>query len=359
MRQPRRRIALNSLSNALQPRTSAAKIALTVVDDEPLIQDILIRAARSWEYECQAAGTAEQALDLLERSPTPIVITDLRMPGRGGVWLVREIHRRWPEVAIIVITAGHDTDAAISCLNAGAQHYFLKPVKLEEFHHVLETAAQTYRLRQENQRYRRYLERTVTRRTRQLRTTFLSAIDSLVRTMEERDPYTAGHSLRVRRYALRLARALGLTEAVRRRLSLAAKLHDIGKIGVPEAILHKQGALTPEEQHVVQEHPVIGERVLRPIIRNAAVLAAIRSHHERLDGSGYPDGLRGDAIPLLARLITIADCFDALTSSRAYRDKLPLGDALEVLRSGSGHHFEPRFLEVFLELAPHLFYEEV
>src|SRR5207245_1873774 len=145
--------------------------------------------------------------------------------GRGGIWLVREIRRRWPEVGIIVLTAGHDPDAATECLRAGAHHYFFKPIKLDEFRHVLETAWRSYRLQQEDQRHRAALERAVRRQTRRVRRTFLSAIDSLIRTMEERDPYTAGHSLRVRLYALALADALNLDARQRQLLSLAAKLH--------------------------------------------------------------------------------------------------------------------------------------
>src|SRR5262245_62622044 len=162
-----------------------AALSVTVVEDEPMAQDVLVRAARAWDYECQAASTAEQALELLEQQPTAIVVTDLRMPGAGGIWLVREIRRRWPEVAIIVVTAGHDTDAAIDCLNAGAQHYFLKPVKLDEFRHALESSTRTYLLEQENNRYRQHLEATVARQTQLLRQNFLSAIQSLVRTLED------------------------------------------------------------------------------------------------------------------------------------------------------------------------------
>jgi response regulator RpfG family c-di-GMP phosphodiesterase len=330
--------------------TEPATIPVTVVDDEPLAQDVLVRAARSWAYDCQAAGSAEQALHLLESRLTPIVVTDLRMPGRGGIWLVREIRRRWPQVAIIVVTAGDDSDAAIECLNAGAQHYFLKPINLDEFRHALEVTARTWMLKQENERYRNHLEQTVRRQTRRLRVNYLAAIESLVRAIEERDTYTAGHSIRVRRFALQLAKALGLSRLQRKRLSLAAKLHDIGKIGIPEAILNKPDKLTAAEYAIVKEHPVKGERVLAPIIRNRAVLAAIRGHHERLDGTGYPDGLSGNQIPLLARIIAIADCFDALTTSRAYRSAMPVPQALDVLHRDAGTHFEPRFVEAFLEV---------
>src|SRR5437588_9944458 len=185
-----------------------AGIAVTVVDDEPVAQDVLVRAARSWDYQCQSAGTAEQALELLQKKLTPIVVTDLLMPGRGGIWLVREVRRRWPEVGIIVLTAGHDPDSAKECLRAGAHHYFFKPIKLDEFRHVLETTWRTFQFQQADKLYRAQLERDVRRQTQRVRRTFLSAIDSLVRTMEARDPYTAGHSRRVRHFALRLASSI-------------------------------------------------------------------------------------------------------------------------------------------------------
>ncbi len=328
--------------------------SVTVVDDEPYIQDILSRAARSWHYRCQTADSAEHALLLLEKQLTPVVVTDLRMPGLGGVWLVRQIRQRWPEVGIVVLTAAQDAETARQCLEAGAQHFFLKPIKLEEFHHVLETASRSYQEQHENKRHRGELERAVHRQTQRVRKTFLSAIESLVRTIEERDRYTAGHSIRVRRYALALARVTGLAPRLCKQLSLAAKLHDIGKVAVPETILQKPGALTPEEEAIIRLHPETGERILTPIIRNRAVLSAIRSHHERLDGKGYPDGLQGDAVPLLARMIAIPDVFDALTSSRAYRQALPPSQALEILRQGAGTHFDSELVYAFVQLAPQL-----
>jgi putative two-component system response regulator len=324
---------------------------VTVVDDEALARDVLVRAARSWRFHCQSAATAEQALELLQESPTPIVVTDLLMPGRGGVWLIREIRRRWPHVEVIVLTAGHDPESAEECLQAGANHYFFKPIKLDEFRHVLETTHRSYQSREENRRHRTALEQAVHRQTRRVRRTFLSAIDSLARTMEERDPSTAGHSLRVRRYSLLLAQELGLDARTRRRLSLASKLHDIGKAGVPEAILNKPGRLTTAEQHIVRQHPVIGERILSPVVRNRQVLSAIRHHHERIDGTGYPDGLSGERIPLLARVIAIADCYDALTSARAYRAALTRAEAHEIIGADAGTHLDARLVRVFLRIA--------
>ena len=329
-------------------------LAVTVVEDEPMAQDVLVRAARSWHYECQAAGTAEQALDLLESNPTPIVVTDLRMPGRGGLWLIHEIRKRWPGVGIIVLTAGGEPDATSECLRAGADHYLFKPIKLDELRHVLETTWRTYREECDQSDLRLRLERAVRKQTRRVRRTFLSGMTSLALTMEERDPYTAGHSRRVRDYALDLARALGIDRKRRRLLSLAAQLHDIGKVAVPDAILHKPGALTEEEVAVVRDHPVVGERILTPVVRNREILAGIRGHHERIDGTGYPDRLGGDEIPLFAKLIAIPDCFDALTTSRAYRNAMTCHEALSILRDGAGQHFDAELVRKFVEIAPYL-----
>lgn len=327
---------------------------LTIVDDESTMRDVLMLAARALSYPSQAAASGEEALQLLEVQPTPIVITDLRMPGMGGVQLVRAIRARWPRCAIIVITAGDDSAAAIECLNAGAHRYFLKPINFDEFRHALETTLHTWTLEEERTRYQEHLEKTVRRQTRRVQQTFLSGIDSLVRSLEARHPYTKGHSLRVRHYALALARALGLDARQRRQLSLAAKLHDIGKVGVPDHILDKEHCLATEEHAVIRKHPIIGQKILQPIIRDRAILLAIRGHHERIDGAGYPDGLAGEQIPLLARMIAVADCFDALTSDRSYRQALPLNEALTILQSATEGQLEPRLVQEFVSLGPTL-----
>jgi response regulator RpfG family c-di-GMP phosphodiesterase len=331
---------------------ATAALTITIVDDEAHMQEVLLLAVGGWGFKSQVAATAEEALVLLSKQPTPVVVTDLRMPGQGGVWLVREIRRRCPGTGVIVLTGSGDADMAIECLNAGADRYLLKPLRFEELHHAIEATLRTVKLERERECHRQELEQQVKQQTALVRHTFLSAIDSLVRTLEARHPYTKGHSLRVRRYALRLGRVLGLSDAKCKQLSLAAKLHDIGKVGVPEAILNKAGQLSRAEFKVIRQHPEIGERILTPIIQNPSILAAVRGHHERLDGKGYPDGLKGRQIPLLARIIAVADTFDALTSSRAYREPLTLPRAMEALRTGAGTQFEPRFIRAFLTIAP-------
>jgi response regulator RpfG family c-di-GMP phosphodiesterase len=332
------------------PVVTSPYAAVTVVEDEPHVRDVMVRAIRSWNYDCQDAGNAEQALALLEVRPTPVVVTDLRMPGQGGVWLTRETLRRWPTSSVIVVTAGGEMDAVTKCLDAGAQHYFLKPIHFDEFQHALAATLRAHQERREGERRRHRLERDLEHHRGRLRHAFLSAVTSLVRTLEARDAYTSGHSFRVRSYGLRLANRLQLDETTKRRLSLAAKLHDIGKIALPESVLNKESRLTVEEYAMVMEHPEIGERILRPIIRNREILAGIRGHHERYDGGGYPDGLRGESIPLLGRIIAVADCFDALTSRRAYRQPLPGAAALELIRQRAGTQFDPKLAAAFVEM---------
>lgn len=328
----------------------AARKRVTVVDDDPVSLDVLQRAAALWQFDCQTARSAEEALELLERHPTPVVVTDLRMPGRGGAWLVQEVQKRWPESAVIVVTAGDEDNAMLECLQAGAHHYFLKPIHLDEFHHALQATINGFQLRRERERYRRCLEAKLARKTKRLRNTFFAAINSLVRTLEARDSYTSGHSLRVAEYSTRLARQLDLAPAFLRQLRLSARLHDIGKVGMAEGILNKPDVLTPQEFDIVREHPVIGERILKPIIRGKNILAGIRHHHERFDGAGYPDRLAGESIPFIARIIAVADCYDALTSSRAYRPMLEPAGALELIESEAGRQFDPTLVPVFLDV---------
>ncbi len=325
--------------------------SVTIVDDEPYARDILIRAATMAGFSCQGFENAESAWRALERQTTPIVVTDLRMPGKGGLWLIREIQQRWPNLSIIVVSVGVEEDGHMeTILNKGVSHYLLKPVHLDEFCHALESCWQTQNTHANQGRYEALLEGALIRQSRELRKTFHSAITSLVRTLEARDVHTSGHSLRVRNYSVALAKKIGLTPKALKALKLAAWLHDIGKMGLPEAILNKPTLLTDEEFSRVREHPVVGERILTPIIRNPLVLQAIRGHHERYDGRGYPDGISGENIPLLARIITVADCYDALTTTRAYRSAQARDSVLDFLRAGMGTQFDPDLVPPFVDV---------
>jgi response regulator RpfG family c-di-GMP phosphodiesterase len=318
------------------------------VEDEPSITELMSRALRLWDHDFQVCTNAEDAISLLQKHPTPILLTDLGMPGQGGLWLVRETRERWPEMMVIVMTGNQDVGSAVECLNAGAHQYLFKPVDLQQLRRVLDNALETIRLRREHKDYQQRLEATVRRQTRKIRRLFLSGINSLIRALEARDPYTSGHSQRVRSSSVALARSLKMSRTEVRQISLAAALHDIGKVAIPEAILNKPGKLTPDEWLAIQAHPVTGENILRPIIHSKAIRAGIRGHHERLDGCGYPDGLEGDEIHVFARIISVADYFDAITSARPYREAMHLAEACRVLHEAAGSQLEPQFVEVFL-----------
>jgi putative nucleotidyltransferase with HDIG domain len=176
----------------------------------------------------------------------------------------------------------------------------------------------------------------------------MAAVAGLLKTLARRDPHAKHHSMHVRQYAVRLARELGMSEEACQRIALAAKLHDIGKLGLSDVILNKPGRLTEEEMMQVREHPTIGVEIIAPLINDETVLAAIRGHHERFDGGGYPDGLSGEEISLEARILAIADCFDALVSSRSYRLPLPRGVALDMIDAGAGSQFDPMLVTTFL-----------
>src|SRR2546430_4819606 len=209
-------------------------------------------------------------------------------------------------------------------------------------------------LKMEVEDYRRTLEQRVQEQARRIEELSLERLQALVHFLEEKDPYTRGHSVRVANYSTRIAREMGLPRPVVEVITLGAELHDIGKIGVSEQVLHKQGKLSEPEYRHIMEHPVIGARILAPLMRDVpAALAIVRSHHERLDGRGFPDGLAGDQIPLEGRVVTIADSFDAMTSVRPYRPALSVQKALQELDEGKDRQFHAPPVQAFPAAFPH------
>ena len=323
-----------------------------VVDDEPRLRQVLVRLMETDGFACRQAGSGVEALARLREEPATLVLTDLRMPQMDGIELLREVRARYPDTAVVLITAIADVDVAVSCLNIGAMDYLTKPFNLEEVRARVTQALEKRRLIIENRGYQTRLEERVADQARRLEELFLGSIQSLAEALELKDPYTRGHSVRVSRYSSEIARALGLPDDVVRQVELGGHVHDIGKIGVREAVLNKAGALTDEEYAHIMEHPVLGWRILAPLLGDAPmILNIVRSHHERYDGDGVPDGLRGDGIPLEARIVAVADAFDAMTSGRAYRDGLhmSMGQAVAELERCSGTQFDPAVLAAFLD----------
>jgi cyclic di-GMP phosphodiesterase len=321
-----------------------------IVDDEPHLRRVLVRLMRGDGFSCQEAGSGREALEILERMPAMLVLTDLHMPELDGIGLLTEVRRRYPETAVVLITAVADVTTAVNCLSVGAMDYITKPFHLEEVRARVRQALEKRRLIIENRGYQVGLEERVAVQAKRIEDLFLASIQSLAEALEVKDPYTAGHSTRVSRYSAAIAHTLGLDPEIVREIELGGRVHDIGKIGVRESVLNKPGPLTDDEYQHIMTHPMVGWRILLPLLGDTPLaLNIVRSHHERFDGRGIPDKLAADDIPLEARITTVADTFDAMTSARPYRPGLPVQAALAELKRCSGTQFDPQVVSAFLE----------
>ena len=322
---------------------------ILVVDDEPRIRTALARLLEVVGYQCTQAASAEQALAILEREAFPVLLSDIRMAGMDGVGLLREVRRRWPDVAVLMLTAVAEVDTAVACLQAGAFDYIAKPFQVDEVRARVGQALEKRRLILENRQYHQHLAEMVDQQALRIEELFLEGVQTLAHALEAKDPYTKGHSARVAAYAGRIGGVLGLPEGDIQLIELGAELHDVGKIGVRESVLHKPGPLTQEEYEHIMQHPVIGARILAPLLKHAPqVLAIVRSHHERMDGKGLPDGLARDAISLPARIVAVADGFDAMTTGRPYRPPRAVTAALDEVRHGAGTQWDGAVVDAFL-----------
>jgi putative two-component system response regulator len=324
-----------------------------VADDEPSLRHVLVRVMKGEGFVCEEAGTGVEALAHLQRAPAALVLTDLRMPEMDGMELLTAVRERHPDVGVILITAVADIEVALQALTAGAMDYLTKPFHLEEVRARVSQAMEKRRLIIENRSYQAGLEERVSVQARRIEELFLGGVQALVHALEVKDPYTRGHSIRVSRYSTAIAKKIGLDPDILRQIEIGGHVHDIGKIGVREEILNKDGALTDAEYAHVMTHPVVGWQILSPLLSDSpCALNVVRSHHERLDGKGVPDGLRGEAIPVEARLCAVADAFDAMTSGRAYRHvRMTPEDALAELQRHRGTQFDPEMVAVFVGLA--------
>ena len=339
--------------NSPEPPVASAAQCL-VVDDDPQVREALVRTVQSLGLSCLATPSADAALALLaERGEVAVLISDIRMPGTDGVALLEEVRRRYPDVAVIMLSAVADVQIAVDCLKLGALDYIAKPMVIGEVQARVARALEKRELTLQNRYYQQHLETEVRRQRARIEQLFLEGAQTLAQALEAKDAYTRGHSQRVREYAIRTALTLGYTGDFLDNLGLGAELHDIGKIGTRESVLNKPGRLTAEEFRHVAEHTVLGERILSPLAGDRPVLLHIaRSHHERVDGDGFPDGLRGDAIPVEARIVAVVDAFDAMTTNRAYRDSLEPGPAFQELRRCAGLQFDREVVNAFTSAFP-------
>ena len=335
------------------PSDPDAEFDCLVVDDEPRLRQVLVNLMRHDGYRCIEAGNGAEALDQLAQHRVTLVMSDMRMPKVDGIELLKQLRLRWPDVAVVMITAVSDVETAVSCLAMGAMDYLTKPFHLDEVRARVSQALERRRLVMENRDYQHRLEDRVQIQARRLEELFLAGIQALADALEVKDPYTRGHSVRVSHYSSIIARSLSLDAEMIRQIELGGHVHDIGKIGVRESVLNKPGPLTADEYRHIMTHPVTGWRILSPLLADAPIaLNVVRSHHERHDGSGVPDGLRGDAIPLEARIAAVADALDAMTSGRPYRGtELSLEQALREISNNRGTQFDAAIVDATLGAA--------
>jgi putative two-component system response regulator len=333
-----------------QDNPDVTALHCVVVDDEAHLRRVLMRLMQSDGFVCHEAPNGRAALEVLSRVRATLLLSDLHMPELDGMGLLREVREQYPDTAVIMITAVADVATAVSALSVGAMDYLTKPFHLDEIRARVRQALEKRRLILENRGYQQGLETRVAEQARRIESLFLASIQSLADALEVKDPYTHGHSLRVSSYSAAIAKSIGLgTEAIRE-IGIGGHVHDIGKIGVREAVLNKPTALTAEEYDHIMTHPTVGWRILSPLLGDVPMaLNIVRWHHERYDGSGLPDRLVGDAIPVEARIVAVADTFDAMTSVRPYRPGVALTDTLAELRRCSGAQFDPVCVAAFFE----------
>jgi putative two-component system response regulator len=320
------------------------------VDDDAQVRHVLARVIATHGLSPIEASSGAEALSALEREgEVPVCISDIYMPEMDGVTFLREAVRRYPDMAMIMLTGVAEVSTAVECLKLGALDYISKPVMVEEVRARLDKALEKRQLILQNRFYQETLESRVRELDQRNRTSLINGVQMLVHALEAKDAYTSGHSSRVSRYATKSAVLLGFTDDALEHIRLGGELHDIGKIGTREDVLNKPGPLTAPEFEHVKLHTTLGEKILAPFLTESPIVLRIaRSHHERLDGSGFPDSLCGDQIPLEARIVAVVDAFDAMTTNRAYRPSRPSADAILELRRCTGVHFDSEVVEAFI-----------
>ncbi|HEX8195565.1 MAG TPA: HD domain-containing phosphohydrolase [Pyrinomonadaceae bacterium] len=326
---------------------------ILIVDDESEIRELLSDFFGD-SYECVQADSAESALAEIKRQSFAVVISDVCLPGMTGLEMIPQIAAQSPEPPVIVISGQQTIDDAIHALRAGAFDYILKPFDLLQVEAAVRRAAEHFELKVIKRRYDLHLEELVAERTAELdqaldevENSYRSTLKALVQALETRDFETHGHSERVVTFSLRLAYELDLDDKQMRSLEFGAMLHDIGKIGVPDAVLRKPAALNDAEWAKMRLHPLHGQQILRGIPFLEGAIKLVAQHHEKWDGTGYPLGLKGEEIDLNARIFAVVDAFDAIVSDRVYRAGRSYEEALAEIERCSGKQFDPEVVAAF------------
>ncbi len=354
-------VPVDPLAGAAPSRT-----AILVVDDEQAVRDVLSEGLQDSGYRCASASNGSDALELLKTDQYSLVLSDIDMPKMDGVKLLQAVKQLSADIEVVMITGVVDVEVAVRAIRMGASDYLTKPFNLDQVRITVERALEKRRLIQENREYQRNLEARVLERTAELvvkhreiaelfsklQVSYETTLEALAAALDTRDTETQGHSVRVSEYTVFVADRMGVKEPQITEIRRGALLHDVGKIGIPDAILRKPGKLTAEEWKEMKRHPEIGHRILSGIKFLEHSLPIVIAHQERYDGSGYPMGLKGEEIPLGARVFAVVDTLDAMTSDRPYRKALSYEQARDEIVRNAGVQFDPRVVEVFLSIRP-------
>ena len=334
------------------------------MDDEAHVRSMIAATLERQGHEVIIAAGGHEALEALGKESFELILTDIVMQDGNGLALLEHIHAEHPQLPVIMVTAIHDISVAIDSMRRGAYDYVLKPFEREHLLATVQRAIEHRQALQESRTYQQNLEQVVRARTEMLRQamedlehSYDVTLEALGDALDLKDSETEGHSKRVTAYTIALARAMGITPAEIKVIARGAFLHDIGKMAIPDEILRKPGKLNEEEQTLMREHCARGYQMLRKIPFLAEAAEIVYTHQEHYDGSGYPSGLKGSAIPIGARIFAVADTLDAITSDRPYRVARTFDAAREEIIRCSGTQFDPGVVEVYLKIPNELWLE--
>ena len=337
---------------------------ILIVDDEEMIRELLTSALAQEEYVCHQASNVDEAFVLLDEQPVDLVITDIMMPGRSGVELLRDLKKVNSEIAVLMITGLSDMSTAMECVHLGADDYITKPFGINRVVLTVKNLIERRCLALEKKNYQESLEFKVMEQTSQIRKTmselssaYDNTLSALVKALDAREKEVGSHSERVMNYSAIMGVKLGMVGRELQELAKGALLHDIGKIGISDNILLKPGQLDDGEWIEMRKHPQVGYAILSEIDFLKTPAEIILSHHERFDGTGYPKQLKGEQIPLGARIFAVVDTLDAMTSDRPYRGALPFALAASEIIKYRGSQFDPAIADLFLSI-PRKHWEE-
>jgi putative nucleotidyltransferase with HDIG domain len=324
---------------------------ILIADDEEPSTSSLNQRLKSEGFRCEMAENAGKALTYLARNPTDLILLDINILGKSRIGQLPDINKCFRDTVVITITDAKNKDAAIESLSQGAYDYVTKPFDMRDVTHTVKRALEKGKLNLEFRNLKQHLEQRMEEQAKDIREAFLSAMVAMSYALESKDIYTAGHSYRVTEIALAIGKKLGITDDETTDLRWGSLLHDIGKIAVDQSIVNKNGILSPEEYDHVMSHVTVGSNILEPVIGNKRITEVIKYHHAHYDGSGHNQKLRGREIPLLARIVAVADAYDAMTSNRPHRGARTKEAALAEIRWGIGSQFDPDVANLFLEIS--------